>query len=99
MNWKKYASALEEILMGIELRPRARSRVNELLDNIKHKCDDGEIRYILVEWPEYQYFMDGLDWSKCIRTEDNSYMVPEDLYYDVINQIGKNLEESKGAIS
>ena len=50
-------------------------------------------RYILVEWPEIQTFMDHPRWGECIFcTEivghpcpDNSYMVPESLYKEVNN--------------
>ena len=40
------------------------------------------MQYILVEWPESQKFMDI---EGCILSEDCSYFVPEDIYYDVIN--------------
>ena len=50
-------------------------------------------RYILVEWPEIQDFMDHPRWSECIfcveiagyPCPDNSYMVPESLYEEVNN--------------
>lgn len=50
-------------------------------------------RYILVEWPEIQTFMDHPRWSECIfcmeieghPCPDNSYMVPESLYKEVNN--------------
>ena len=50
-------------------------------------------RYILVEWPEIQTFMDHPRWSECIfcmgieghLCPDNSYMVPESLYKEVNN--------------
>lgn len=38
------------------------------------------MRYILVEWPESQKFMDD---EECIISEDCSCFVPEDVYYDV----------------
>jgi hypothetical protein len=37
------------------------------------------MRYILVEWPESQKFMDV---EECILSEDGSYFVPEDIYYN-----------------
>lgn len=48
-------------------------------------------KYILVGWPEIQDFMEHPRWSECkfcieIPTnpcEDNTYAVPEDLYYEV----------------
>lgn len=45
-------------------------------------------KYIEVEWPETQFFMDNERFSECIPcqvTEEhpNSYMVPEDLYNEV----------------
>lgn len=50
-------------------------------------------RYILVEWPKIQTFMDHPRWSECIfcmeieghPCPDNSYMVPESLYKEVNN--------------
>lgn len=50
-------------------------------------------RYILVEWPEIQNFMDHPRWSECIfcveiaghPCPDNSYMIPESLYEEVNN--------------
>ena len=50
-------------------------------------------RYILVEWPEIQIFMDHPRWSECIfcmeieghPCPDQSYMVPESLYKEVNN--------------
>lgn len=50
-------------------------------------------RYILVEWPEIQNFMDHPRWSEYIfcmeiaghPCPDNSYMVPESLYKEVNN--------------
>lgn len=49
-------------------------------------------KYILVGWPEIQDFMEHPRWSECkfcIETstnpcEDNTYAVPEDLYYEVM---------------
>ena len=37
-------------------------------------------RYILVEWPESQNFMDN---EECILSESASYFVPEDIYYNI----------------
>ena len=50
-------------------------------------------RYILVEWPEIQIFMEHPRWSECILCieiaghpcPDNSYMLPESLYKEVNN--------------
>ena len=36
------------------------------------------MRYILVDWPESQKFMENED---CIISEDSSCFVPEDIYY------------------
>lgn len=49
-------------------------------------------RYILVEWPEIQMFMDHPRWKDCIFCEeikghpcpDCAYMVPESLYKEVM---------------
>lgn len=48
-------------------------------------------KYVLVGWPEIQNFMEHPRWPECkfcIETptnpcEDNTYAVPEDLYYEV----------------
>lgn len=50
-------------------------------------------RYILVEWPEIQNFMNHPKWSECIfcmeieghPCPDQSCMVPESLYKEVNN--------------
>lgn len=50
-------------------------------------------RYILVEWPEIQNFMNHPKWSECIfcmeiegqPCPDQSYMVPESLYKEANN--------------
>ena len=52
-------------------------------------------RYILVEWPEIQNFMNHPKWSECIfcmeidghPCPNQSYMVPEYLYKEVINEL------------
>ena len=50
-------------------------------------------RYILSQWPESQHFMDNPRFSECIRVTDidghdevgsSAYMVPEDLYEEVL---------------
>lgn len=46
-------------------------------------------KYIMVTWPEIQDFMTSDRWSECIfcqsikghEVPDNTYMIPEDLYY------------------
>lgn len=48
-------------------------------------------KYILVGWPEIQDFMEHPRFNECIfctdiegrPCPDSSYMVPEDLYYEV----------------
>ena len=48
-------------------------------------------RYILVEWPEIQEYMDHPRWSECIfcieipghPCPDVAYMVPETLYNEI----------------
>lgn len=42
-------------------------------------------KYIKVEWPDYQGFMERLDFhEKCFFcAEDNSYFIPEDLYEEI----------------
>ena len=52
-------------------------------------------KYVLVSFPEIQYFMDHPRWSECIfcieieghPCEDSTYAVPEDLYYQVTREI------------
>lgn len=52
-------------------------------------------RYIPVGWPEIQEFMNHPRWSECIfcveieghPCDDSLYMVPEDIYYEVVDGI------------
>lgn len=52
-------------------------------------------KYVLVSFPEIQYFMEHPRWSECIfcieieghPCEDSTYAVPEDLYYQVTREI------------
>ena len=52
-------------------------------------------KYVLVSFPEIQYFMEHSRWSECIfcqeieghPCEDSTYAVPEDLYYQVTREI------------
>lgn len=47
-------------------------------------------KYIQVEWPDYQYFMDGNRWKECIPVTDDgisSYMIPEDYYNEIVEQL------------
>ena len=39
-------------------------------------------KYIKIDWPEYQYFMEHPDFREIcfFCAEDNSYFIPEDLY-------------------
>lgn len=39
-------------------------------------------KYIKINWPEYQYFMEHPDFREIyfFCAEDNSYFIPEDLY-------------------
>ena len=49
-------------------------------------------KYIQVEWPEYQYFMDGDRWNECIPVIDediSSYMIPEDYYNEIVHKLEK----------
>lgn len=49
------------------------------------------MKYVLVTFPEIQYFMEHERWSECIfcieieghPCPDSAYMVPEDLYNEV----------------
>ena len=47
------------------------------------------VKYICVEWPEYQFFMDHQRFrDKCYYCPDtNVYFVPEDLYDEVMNKL------------
>lgn len=55
-------------------------------------CDSVE-KYILVDWPEIQMFMEHPRWSECIFcTEipghpcgDSTYAVPESIYNEVFS--------------
>lgn len=50
------------------------------------------MKYILVEWPEIQLFMEHPKWNSCIFCQeieghpcpDNAYMVPEILYNEIM---------------
>ena len=47
-------------------------------------------KYVLVEWPDCQMFMNRPRWDECFLIDganapDSSYMVPEDLYEEVFN--------------
>lgn len=52
-------------------------------------------KYVLVSFPEIQYFMEHPRWSECIfcqeieghPCEGSTYVVPEDLYYQVTREI------------
>lgn len=65
-----------------EQRERTRSCVDV--------CDSLE-KYILVNWPEIQMFMEHPRWSECIfcteipghPCDDSTYAVPESLYKEV----------------
>lgn len=50
------------------------------------------IKYILVEWPEYQYVQDHPRYNECLFVSipedfgshtDNGMMVPEDIYNEI----------------
>lgn len=48
------------------------------------------IKYIEVEWPEYQYAMNHPRWNECIFVSNenvsSSYMILEDIYNEVYNK-------------
>lgn len=46
-------------------------------------------KYILVTFPEIQYFMRNKRWNECIAGVNGNYFVPEDLYDEVINKLTK----------
>ena len=83
MNYKKYAKELEEIISRISLDDSTRVLVNHLCLMSRDKCEDGMTRYVRVDWPEYQYFMNHKRWNECLLTDDNAYMIPDDLYEEV----------------
>lgn len=53
------------------------------------------MKYVKVSWPEIQDFMNHTRWSECIfcqsidghEVEDSTYMIPEDLYQEVMNKL------------
>jgi hypothetical protein len=56
--------------------------------------DKSTNKYIQVEWPEYQYFMDGSRWNECIPVTDgdiSSYMIPEDYYNEIVHKLEKEI--------
>lgn len=58
-----------------------------------------ESKYILVNWPDYQLFMDHPRFEDdCYNySETNAYFIPEDLYEEVINPPYELPEEYKEA--
>lgn len=64
----------------------------EKVTNYATTCSSIE-KYILVDWPEIQMFMEHPRWSECIFcTEipghpcgDSTYAVPESLYKEVMS--------------
>lgn len=46
-------------------------------------------KYILVSFPEIQYFMENERWNECVARIDGNYFVPENLYNEVINELNK----------
>lgn len=46
-------------------------------------------KYILVSFPEIQYFMENERWNECVAGIDGNYFIPEDLYNEVINELNK----------
>lgn len=56
-------------------------------------CDTLQ-KYVLVEWPEIQSFMNHPRWSECIFCTEidghpcpaNSYMVPEEIYEELLTK-------------
>ena len=57
-------------------------------------CNNIE-KYVLVSWPEIQYFMEHPRWEECLFCQeieghpcpDGAYMIPESLYREVIINI------------
>ena len=53
-----------------------------------------KVKYILVTFPEIQYFMDHPRFNECLfcmeirghLCPDSTYVVPEDLYHEVIGK-------------
>lgn len=68
------------------MRTLERNQIKDI--NIKLVLNNIREKYILVEWPEIQYFMDSDRWGECIFCQeieghpcpDGAYMVPESLY-------------------
>lgn len=64
----------------------------EKVESCTDMCDSIE-KYILVDWPEIQMFMEHPRWSECIFcTEipghpcgDSTYAVPESIYNEVFS--------------
>lgn len=62
--------------------------INALLNGCSEK-------YLLVEWPEIQKFMDHPRWHECIfcieieghPCPDGAYMVPESLYKEMLYEL------------
>ena len=74
---------------------QTQTMVNRIKSNTSPVLQQTLERYILVEWPEIQDFMEHPRWEKCIFCQeieghpclDRAYMVPESLYKEVNNKM------------
>lgn len=87
MNYKKYAKSLEDVISRVYMEDDTRIVVNHMCLLLRDEADDNITRYIRVEWPEYQYFMNHPKWNDCLLTDDNAYMIPEEIYEEVTENI------------
>ena len=84
INYKQYSKRLEQILFALDLPEPTRILVDRLVESERAKVHEDKNRYIRVEWPDAQYFMDDERWERSVAYEDGSYLVPEDLYYSIV---------------
>ena len=57
-------------------------------------------KYVLVEWPDCQCFMDHPRWDDCFliageNAPDSSNMIPEDLYEKVFDGVCETLNTDR----
>lgn len=61
------------------------------------KSTEGMPKYVRVEWPEIQWFMEGKRWKECLLVANDdspsSYMIPESYYIEVVTSLQQNIHE------
>ncbi len=67
------------------------------MTNKTSEDQSGPTKYILIEWPDYQYFMDSPRWKECISVNGpiSAFMIPEDLYNEVNSLVADYIKGSE----